>query len=327
VGVVLIIGARGVLGSLVADAFERSGWDVRRGSRHATEDPGWRLLDLDRPDTIAPALDGVDVAVTVVPHPEMPAERYVLEQGGRLLSVVAVSAEEARPLRALGPRARGTVLLNAGLMPGVTNLVAADLLRAHPDADGVELVLTASASGTLGRAGGEFVYANLRTRRRHRTAAIPLPAPYGTRRCLEFAEGSGGWLGDLADGRDVRAYLCLAQRVRHDGLLAANALGACRALPRAQFVAEHPPGRRGASRDAVAEWVAVTAAGRRVAAAAVECEGDYRATAEVAVVFAERMRSDAPAAGCFDPHELLAYDELAPRLAERGVRVVPQPID
>jgi hypothetical protein len=316
-----------VLGSLIADAFERHVWDVRRASRRAAEDPAARFLDLDRPDTIARALEGVDLAVTAVPHPGMAAERHVLEHGGRLLSVVAVSAAEARPLRALGPRARGTVLLNAGLMPGVTNLVAADLLRAHPDADGVELVLTASATGTLGRAGGAFVFDNLRTRRRHRTAEIPLPAPFGTRRCIEFAEGAGGWLGELAEGRDVRAHLCLAPRLRHDGLLAANALGACRALPRFQFVAEHRPGGRGASRDAVAEWVAVTAAGRRLAAAAVECEGDYRATAEAAVAFAERMPPEGRAPGCLDPHELFALDELAPRLAQGGIRVVPQPTE
>jgi hypothetical protein len=325
-GVVLIIGARGVLGALIADAFERAGWEVRRGSRHAAGQPGDRLLDLDRPETIAQALEGVELAVTAAPHPQMPAERHVLEHGGTLLSVVAVSAEEARALRALAARARGTVVLNAGLIPGVTNLVAADLLRAHPDADGVELVMTASASGTLGRAGGEFAYDNLRTRGRHRTLAVPLPAPYGTRRCIEFAEGADGWLGELADGRDVNAYVCFVQRPLHAALLAANALGACRALPRSRFVVEHRPASQGASRDAVAEWVALTRDRRRVAAATVECEGDYRATADAAVAFAERLLSSSHAAGCFDLHELLTLDELAPRLAQDRIRVVSQDV-
>jgi hypothetical protein len=190
----------------------------------------------------------------------------------------------------------------------------------------VELVLTTSASATFGRAGGEFGYGNLRTRRRHRTATIPLPAPFGTRRCIEFAEESGGWLGELAGTRAVHTYLCLNQRAQHAALLTANALGACRVLPRSRFVVEHRPGGGGASRDAVAEWVAVTRARRRLAAAAVECAGDYRATAEVAVAFGERLLQDGGPFGCFDPQELFALVQLAPRLAASGIRIVPQPL-
>ncbi|HEX4806255.1 MAG TPA: hypothetical protein VFU94_10155, partial [Conexibacter sp.] len=275
----VVIGARGVLGGLIADALAQAGWSVRRGVRTTPDRPGEALLDLDRPDTLAPAMDGADLVVTTVQHPRLVAERHVLEHGGTLLSVVALTGGELRPLAALAPRARGTVVPNAGIMPGLTNLVAAELLRSHPDADGVELVLTASASGTRGRAGGAFAYDNLRTRRRHRTVAVPLPAPLGRRTCVEFAEGCDGWLGDLADGRDVRSHLLLVQRLQQRGLLAANAAGACRLLPRGQFAGERRAGAGGASRDAVAEWVAVTRAGRRLAAATVECEGDYRGTA------------------------------------------------
>lgn len=320
---VLVIGAHGVLGTLIADAFEGAGWEVRRGARRPPETPGWQLLDLDRADTIERALEGVDVAVTTVPHPGLAAERHVLEHGGTLFSVVAMTAGETRGLRALGERAAGVVIPNAGIMPGVTNLVAADLLQAHPQADGLELVMTASASGTHGREGGEFGYANLRARRRHATAVVPLPAPYGTQRCIEFAEGCDGWLGRLAESRDVHTYLCFIQRVQQLGLLTANALGACRMLPRSQFVAERRDGS-GGSRDAVAEWVAVTRGRDRIAAAAIECEGDYRATAAVSVAFAERALERELPPGCHDPQELFTLAELAPRLARDGIRVAAQ---
>ncbi len=321
---VLVIGARGVLGGLVADAFSGAGWRVRRGARGVPEGEDEVYLDLDRPSTLAAALAGADVAVTTVPHPGLAAERHVLEHGGTLFSVVALTSEEARPLTALAPRARGTVVPNAGIMPGLTNLVAAELLRAHPDADGVELAMTASASGTHGRAGGEFGYANVRARSRHRTAVIPLPAPFGRQTCIEFAEDCGGWLGDLADGREVHTHLLFVQRLQQFGLLAANAAGACRLLPRRQFVAE----RRGdgASRDPVAEWVALTRGGRRLAAATVECAGDYRGTASATVAFAEQALARELPSGCHEPQALFTLEQLAPRLAQDGVRIVPQQV-
>jgi hypothetical protein len=324
VGSALVIGARGVLGGLIADALEHAGWSVRRGIRATPERPGEVLLDLDRPATIAPALAGVEVAVTTVEHPELAAERHVLEHGGTLLSVVALTVAQTRPLAALASQARGTVIPNAGIMPGLTNLAAAELLRTHPDADGVELVLTASAAGTRGRAGGAFAFDNLRSRSRHRTAAIPLPAPLGRRTCIEFAEGSDGWLGALADGREVRAHLLLVQRAQQLGLLAANAAGVCRLLPRAQFSSERRAGADGASRDPVAEWVAVLRDGQRLAATTVECEGDYRGTACAAVAFAEAAVKRELPPGCHEPQQLFALAQLTPRLTRDGVRIVAQ---
>jgi len=321
---VLVIGARGVLGGLVADAFERAGWRVRRGARGAPAGPHDVHVDLDEPQTLAPALAGVDLAVTTVEHPGLVAERHVLDYGGTLLSVVALTRAQTRPLVALAPQARGTVIPNAGIMPGLTNLAAAALLRAHPDADGVELVLTGSASGTRGRAGGAFAYDNLRTRARHRTTTVPLPPPLGPRTCIEFAEGCDGWLGALADGRDVRTHLLLVQRLQQRGLLAANALGACRLLPRAQFASARPAGADGASRDPVAEWVAVTRAGRRLAAMTVECAGDYRGTASAAVAFAEAAAARELAPGCHEPQQCFELAQLTPRLAADGVRIVAQ---
>jgi hypothetical protein len=122
----------------------------------------------------------------------------------------------------------------------------------------------------------------------------------------------------------VRTWLCFAQRLQHDALLLANALGACRALPRSRFVVEHRPGDDGPSRDPVTEWVAVGRAERRLAAMTVECEGDYGATAAVVLTLAERLATRELPGGAFDVHELLRLDDVASGLAERGVRVRSQ---
>jgi hypothetical protein len=47
-------------------------------------------------------------------------------------------------------------VLHAGLAPGVTPLVAAELLARHPEAETLEVALTLSAQTTSGRAGAEF---------------------------------------------------------------------------------------------------------------------------------------------------------------------------
>ena len=66
---VLVIGARGALGALVADAFRRHGWAVRQSSQREIPipPPDFHHVDLTDPATLAPALDGVDLVITTVP--------------------------------------------------------------------------------------------------------------------------------------------------------------------------------------------------------------------------------------------------------------------
>jgi hypothetical protein len=318
VSAVLVIGSQGALGSTVVRAFERAGWEVHRAARR----PGtsFRLVDLGTPDTLRRAFDGIDVVVNTVPHAGLAAERAVLERGGLLLNISALPASEAAGLPASGT---GTVVMNSGLAPGVTNLVAADLVARHPDADGIELALTLSASATSGPAGGEFVYRHLTSSRRHATATIPFPPPIGERRCVEIAEGENGWLGAAAGGRSVRTYLCISEPLLHRGVLAANRTGVMSLVPRAAFVGgrKGPPGD--ASTEPFSEWVAVLRSGRRLTARTVEGEGDYRSTAAATVVVAEALlrRGDLPG-GRFDPEDLLSLGDVSAALEAAGIRVV-----
>ena len=137
---VLIIGAQGVLGALTVGAFRDAGWAVRSAARRPAQ--GQIGIDLDRPDSVEATLQEDELVINTVPHPDLLAERHVLEHGGALINVSALPAAAGRSLRAVAGAARGTVVMNAGLAPGVTTIVAADLLRLHPDAGELEIVYT-----------------------------------------------------------------------------------------------------------------------------------------------------------------------------------------
>jgi hypothetical protein len=323
---VLVIGAHGVLGTALVRAFEEAGWRVVRGVRRSGA-RGSTVVDLDRPETVAAAIAGVDLVVDPVPHPELTAERVVLREGGALIDVSMRPVAAGRRLREETTSARGTVVLNAGRTPGVSNLVAADLLAAHPHADAVEIAFSFSAGGVSGRAGGASLHRHLTSARRHRTAVIPFPAPVGPTRCLRFAESEDGWLGDLAGHRAVATYARFSPRALHRAVLIANALGLMRAFPLAAFL---PRGRNRPielTTEPLTEWVGVRHLGVHLAARTITGAGNYRVTASATLVLAEALldpaRRDGVLPGCFGPQELFTLPELEPDLRQRGLAVNP----
>jgi hypothetical protein len=324
----LVIGARGALGSTLARCLEEEGWEVLRGSRRPEGDGASRVVDLDHADTVASAIAGVDLVINVVPHPALPAERLVLREGGALIDISARPASSVRLLREEAKDARGVVLLNVGRTPGVSNLVAADLLAAHPEADTVEIALGFSASGTSGRAGGEFVHRYLTSSGAHATAVLPFPQPLGSQRCIKFADEDAGWLGELAQGLTVDTYARFAPRVLNWALLTANAAHLMSVLPRAMFVSGKSTVPEHVTNEPVTDWAAVLRQGTRLAARTIESEGAYRSTAAATAVFAsallERTAADANLAGCFDPQELFTLEQLDDPLRRAGVRIVEQ---
>jgi hypothetical protein len=214
------------------------------------------------------------------------------------------------------------VVMHAGIAPGLTNLVAADLTARHPDADEVELVFTVSTKSTNGPAGGAFAHRNLTDVAHHRTRVVPLPAPYGRRRVLGFAEADDGWL-QPDPHRRVHTFVCIAEPAVQRALLSLNAIGAIRMVPRAAF--RPAPLRDGGvpSTERVAHWVAVLDHGERLAARTIEGRGDYAAAASVTVAMAGVLRApNRTRPGVFTPEAVLSPDELAPVLEERGIQVV-----
>ena len=316
----LVIGAHGELGTLTAGTFQAAGWEVRRGSRRPRS--GEVRVDVDEPESAAAVARDDELIVNAVPHPGLLVERAVLERGGALINVSALPAAAGRALRAGAGGARGTVLMNAGLVPGVSNLVAADLLRTHPHADELEIVLTLSATSSRGPAGVQLIRRGLTAVPRHRTAWVPLPEPFGECECVGFAERETGWLGGMAEGRLVRVYICLAEQEAHARLLTYNRSGSVTRLPKSPIGWQRPASRAGASAEPVAHWVAAKRRGRRLEARTLECDGHYQHAARSTVVFAEGLLGRERAGGCFDPEELFTLSELEAPLLNAGVRLV-----
>ena len=330
VGRVLVLGGQGVLGTAIAVAFGAAGWTSIRAGRRPDSGADFRFVDLDEPDTLEQALDGIDLIVSTVPDERLVAERRVLSRGGVLINVSAMAASAVQRLRRLPGEPRGTVLMNAGVAPGLTNLLAADLLADHPEADEVELVFTVSAKSAVGPAGSRFAHRALTRETRHQTTVVALPEPFGRRRCLGFAEADNGWLGAVAEGRAVSPYLCISEHRVHSALLAFNSAGIIARLPRSAFASAagpagpSAPGPLGA--EPVAHWVAVRRRGACLAARTLRCRGDYRSAAAGTVLFARSLtaRAGSGPAGVLVPEEACTIGELRSALAASDIVVVDE---
>jgi NAD(P)-dependent dehydrogenase (short-subunit alcohol dehydrogenase family) len=318
---VLVLGAQGVLGALLARAFAHAGWHVRPAGRRPDPRPEFRHVDLAEPESLAAALIDVDVVVNTVPDLELTAERMVLYSGGLLLNVSAMPWGPGQKLRREAHDARGTVMMNAGIAPGITNLAAADLVAEHSEADEIELVFTVSVNNGAGRAGREFAHRGVTAVAHHRTARIPLPPPLGSRRCLGFAEPDRGWLGAFAGARTVSPYVCITEGPPHAALLAANRTRLMSRLPRAAFHGSPGATDESGTTELVAHWVAVRRQGELIAARTVSCLGDYRGAAAATVELATPLVNDRERVppGVFDPDELLSLRELGESLARAGI--------
>jgi NAD-dependent epimerase/dehydratase family protein len=322
---VLVLGAQGVLGSVLARAFADEGWEVLRAGRRP--EPGVHMVDLDRPETLRDALEDVDLVANPVPDGRLVAERVVLGRGPALVNMSAVPAARGWALQREAAPGNGLVLVHAGVVPGVTSLVAADLLRRHPEADELELAFTLSASGTSGKGGAGLIHRYLTAARHHGTFRAELGPPFGPRTCLEVGPEERGWLSDdLLSGRAVRLGVYFRERGLHALFLTLNALRLIAGTPRLAFVAGRGRVPPEATREPIAEWVAVRRGGERLAARVVHGRGDYRMTAASTLVFAEglvELRGAEPTrTGVFAPEELFTLEQLRPVLERRGFEIV-----
>lgn len=334
---VLIIGADGILGSIIANEFEIQQWDVRRGSRsHSRHSAVY--VDLHNEESVIRASIGCDLVVNTVPDPRFSVEKMVARRGGLVVTTSIADPWALRGLRARNSQARGTVIVNAGLGPGVTTLVAADLIRTYPFADNIEIALTLSSKGTCGRAGVEFVHRSLTQSGRHRstsgrhyTRVIPFPEPVGPRLCFEFAEREDGWIGDLANGRRVHTYGCMDGKALHATVLGLNRIGLLGRLPRRPFNHGCHGGPVYPSSEQVAHWVAVKEHDNVIAARTVECRGIYKSAAQAAALLGRELVTrhrdgKLVQTGFLRPDEVFGLVDLKNSLESNGIKVTEQEV-
>lgn len=334
---VLVVGANGVLGSTVAAVFARAGWTVLHGTRRVRDTPNSVLIDLSRPETVGPALAAADLTVNTVADTALTAEAWALENGARVVNVATVPVSSARRLRirAAQQRPRGAVLLNAGLAPGIINLVIADMLARNPESDAIEFVMCLPASGMSGPSGVSFVHESLTTISRHGvynkrspshdTVVVDLPSPVGRKKCFGFGERERAWLLDTAGGRIVRTYAYIDQPALHKLVVALNPLGLLSEVPKAPFLIGRHTAPAQPSSEPILHWAAATRRGAQLDARSAECTGAYLHAAAAAEIFSDafmRATDIEALTGCFNPEELFTLDHLRSRIENAGINVV-----
>lgn len=322
---IAVLGGEGVLGSFVAKALTDRGHETARIGRR-DRGPGRIGVDLSDAEAVAALAADYDLVLSTVRVPGLAPERAVLAHGGTLLNVASLTAVDRSSLA--DEDGEGLVVVHAGMHPGLSTLLLAELLRAHPEADGAEIVLTISIAGSGGRHGTESAAIPLlKRRRRHPTATVDVPEPFGRRRCMAVGDGSEGFFGEV--GQDVRRrlYWCIDEPATHRALLAVNDLGATRLLPDRLLVAGRGYIPSALSTEVKRDVVAVTLGGRRLDGRVLDGRGDYAMAVAATVAFAEALLDRRAAGdtdrGCHGAEELFELEDLRPRLADTGVSIEP----
>ncbi len=326
---VLLIGAQGALGRLCVDPLRSAGFEVARAGRRGAEGADFRHLDLDDDSAVEAACAEADLVVSTVRHPRLTAERAVLRNGGALLSLASLSLADRRRLVAESEGAKGLVVLHAGLAPGVYTLMLKDMLREHPEADGVVMAAAWSLVQTSGPAAMiDFGYPAMKSAPRRPTQVIDFPEPIGPRRCLYVGGPEIGFFGGLAEGCDARIYACWTQRGFNLQVLLASRLGLLARFPLAAYTLGRRWTQQRTSHEHKRDLVMALQGRRCVASQYVAGDGDYLMTAASAVAFTEalreKLRKEPALRGAVGAEELFDLEDVRPGLEGRGMQIARQ---
>ncbi|MHB8381059.1 MAG: hypothetical protein ACYDC3_01785 [Candidatus Binataceae bacterium] len=325
---VLIIGGQGALGSIVAEAIRARGdLTVLIGGRRAERREDFRFVDLERPETIASALAGVDFAISTVADPQFELERVAVEIGARSINI----SSAVLPIGGhVSLRGRGLAIVHAGLAPlGLQALIAKAMIARYPEAARLEVAMCFSARGASGPQGREFAYQALTRRPFEPSRTIEFSAPIGRRRCFSAAIPDGEILHSLIPEGEAGVFVGFAEPMIHRALGVMRSSGMIRLIPRAMFVGRAAPSApAAATTEPMRQWVAVyDAGGGRLGATVTEGEGDYSTTALVTRAFLdaliERLKTRKPF-GVHSAEKFFNLAEVTPYLpAEVSIRELP----
>ncbi|MFI6578615.1 saccharopine dehydrogenase [Nocardiopsis sp. NPDC050513] len=152
---VLVLGGYGAVGSLVTERLRADGHTCWAAGR----DPGRadRVVDAGAPESggFRDAVEDVDVVVNVSGAEDPALVAIAAERGAAFVDATAAHTYVAEVER-LAPRA--PVLLNVGLAPGLTNLLAADVRPHAPAGAAIDLAVVLGAGEAHGAAGSAWAY-------------------------------------------------------------------------------------------------------------------------------------------------------------------------
>ncbi|HTA15911.1 MAG TPA: hypothetical protein VK781_13730 [Solirubrobacteraceae bacterium] len=328
---VLVIGAQGALGRLCVEPLRRVGFEVIRAGRRPEKADDFRLVDLDDRASIPEACADADLVISMVNDRARTAERFVLSEGRTMFTII-LSPQDRLALKALGEEAKGLVVTDVGLGPGVTSLVFKDLLAAHPDADCMENAGTFSMREPAGRGTAEdFSHPALTGVHRHPTAIVSFPEPFGKLRCLQFTDPDAavGLIGNLAERLPVRNYGYTLERWVRDPVMALNALGLISKLPLSLLTLTSERQARSTVAKPQCHLCGVSRDGRRLGASAVTGKGNFVMTAAAIATFArvllDRADSDGIPSGVLGVDDVFELSEVREGFETQGIRIAALP--
>ena len=199
---ILIAGGYGEVGRRLAGLLDSAApGRVIVAGRHperVRERPA-RALDVDDPESIEQALDGVTVLVACVRQSQPHLLQAAVRRGIAYTSIAPpwIPWSETTPLRAEAERTGARILLAAGLEPGITSVLARSAAERLGRVDSVETALLLSLGDAYGVDSMAFIaeevsqrYSILVNGRAHLTYAferptvVDFPQPIGRRRAF-----------------------------------------------------------------------------------------------------------------------------------------------
>jgi hypothetical protein len=325
-----VIGASGRLGTLMTEKVRKlglevsaiasrpcDGWPSDIGYLHHADPANWSAL--------IPEIQNLDVLVIAAPLASNDLHRIALDNGCHVVDA-GISEPVIRDSLALDDLARQrglSIVLMAGLAPGLSGLLARDMALRFPTAQSVDITLLQSSRGTAGKRGVSDMLDMLtdpklsqitqvhachyEAQSDSQWSAFSLPTPETVFLAHEGLTPEIRY-HTLFDAAFMNRAIRLLRKVRGISLPAYCSIRNLAATAKSKQ--ERPKDER-ACLAAVATTVDGTALGRVVHVIA----SDYSATAEVAAVFAKLACSGKLLAGAGHPADFTSWSTLIPRLA------------
>lgn len=320
----LVVGAQGVHGSFIVHELREHGWDVLRAGRRAEPAEDFRCIDLNAPITSGAIPDDARLIISTVPHGDLLLEQHVLEKGGILLSPACVPRLALHKLNLYQGKAKGVVVPHAGLTPGLSNLLAADLLKNATEVINLAIGLTFRALSASGAEGRKWVFGLLAKSAVTPVTQVRLPSPLNVRRYMSTDLAAEGWLSDPDRPPSQRLEFCFIERIL-DALL--RGLSSLRWVSLFSRIAA--PGylhrTPKPTQEPIFQWATARAADGRESGWLVSAHGDYRSTAAAVRIFAEAvMRLNAESRlprGLVRLQDVLTLGDVKPQFSASRISV------
>jgi hypothetical protein len=321
----VVVGAQGTLGSFVARELRSRGWDVLRAGRRPESAPDFRKIDLDDQATWGDTFVGSELIVSTVPHSELVLERHIMETGGLLLSPATVPRAALEKLKAYQRNPKGVVIPHVGLTPGLSNLLAAELLEASSDAAELAIGLVFKAFGASGEEGRKWAFRLFAQGAVSPLRAVQLPSPLGLRGCVSTDLSAEGWLADTHRPPVQRLEFCMAEKPIDAMLRALSSIRLATLLSRiaARAYMHRIPGP---TDEQIYQWAWVRRSSGAKQGWLISATGDYRSTAVAMRIFAEaifRLNADSRLPrGLVRVQEVLKMNDVKKEFAASGISIL-----